>query len=242
MLQGIITVLDECGSTNTEAADSARYAHGDAVVAVRQTAGRGQRGHRWDSTPGENLTFSLVLEPTFLEAGRQFLLSEAVALAVADTLADYGVDARIKWTNDIYAGDRKLCGMLLEHSLDGERRRRTVAGIGLNVNQETFPAWVANPCSIYTETGRRHEVMEVFANLYEKLSARYGMLEEDGAERISEAYNALLYRRGRPSRFFLPGTGEVVGTILGAAPDGRLSVEIDGKVHGYLFREIEFVI
>ena len=242
MLRGETTVLETCGSTNTEAADRSRYAHGDTVVAIRQTAGRGQRGHRWESVPGENLTFSIVLEPTFLAAGEQFLLSEAIALAVTDTLQEYGIGAAIKWTNDIYVNDRKICGMLLEHNLDGTRLARTVAGIGLNVNQERFPAWIANPCSIRTETGIRHDIMEVFAKLYGHLSMRYGMLEEGRADRISDDYNTLLYRRGKPSRFFLPEEGEVIGTICGAGPDGRLTVTIDGKERGFLFREIEFVI
>ena len=232
MLRGETTVLETCGSTNTEAADRSRYAHGDTVVAIRQ----------WESVPGENLTFSIVLEPTFLAAGEQFLLSEAIALAVTDTLQEYGIGAAIKWTNDIYVNDRKICGMLLEHNLDGTRLARTVAGIGLNVNQERFPAWIANPCSIRTETGIRHDVMEVFAKLYGHLSMRYGMLEEGRADRISDDYNTLLYRRGKPSRFFLPEEGEVIGTICGAGPDGRLTVTIDGKERGFLFREIEFVI
>ena len=233
--------IEETTSTNDDARD-AKYRHGDIVWAERQTAGRGQRGHKWSSAEGLNLTFSLVLEPRFLPAGEQFLLNEAVALALTDTFAQFGIAARIKWTNDIYVNDRKICGMLLEHNLDGTRLARTVAGIGLNVNQERFPAWIANPCSIRTETGIRHDVMEVFAKLYGHLSMRYGMLEEGRADRISDDYNTLLYRRGKPSRFFLPEEGEVIGTICGAGPDGRLTVTIDGKERGFLFREIEFVI
>ena len=242
MLRGKTTILAECGSTNTEAADRNRYRHGDAIIAVRQTAGRGQRGHRWESVPGENLTFSLVLEPTFLEAAEQFLLSEAVALAVADTLREYGVEAAIKWTNDIYVGDRKICGILLEHSLEGSHLVRTIAGIGLNINQERFPEWIANPCSLLTETGVRHETTAVFERLYARLAERYGTLERGGARQISDDYNALLYRRGKPARFFLPDRGEVIGTICGAAPDGRLTVAIDGQERSFLFREIEFII
>ena len=233
--------IEETTSTNDDA-KRPEYRHGDIVWAERQTAGRGQRGHRWSSAEGLNLTFSLVLEPRFLPAGEQFLLNEAVALALTDTFAQFGIAARIKWTNDIYVNDRKICGMLLEHNLDGTRLARTVAGIGLNVNQERFPAWIANPCSIRTETGIRHDVMEVFAKLYGHLSMRYGMLEEGRADRISDDYNTLLYRRGKPSRFFLPEEGEVIGTICGAGPDGRLTVTIDGKERGFLFREIEFVI
>ena len=113
--------IDETTSTNDEARD-AKYRHGDIVWAERQTAGRGQRGHTWTSPEGENLTFSMVLEPRFLPVGEQFLLSEAVTLALTDTFAAYGIDTRIKWTNDIYVGDRKLVGILIEHNHAGGRK------------------------------------------------------------------------------------------------------------------------
>ena len=103
--------LEETTSTNDEARNP-RYGHGDAICAERQTAGRGQRGHTWSSEEGRNLMFSLVWEPRFLPVSEQFLLSEAVALALTDLFGGYGIDARIKWTNDIYAGDRKLVGIL----------------------------------------------------------------------------------------------------------------------------------
>ena len=101
-----------------------------------------------------NLLFSVVLCPTFLPAGEQFLLSQAVALALVDTLGTCGIDARIKWTNDIYAGDRKLVGILIEHHLAGGRLARTVAGIGINVNQTEFDPALPNPTSMALEAGR----------------------------------------------------------------------------------------
>lgn len=136
--------IDETTSTNDEARD-AKYRHGDIVWAERQTAGRGQRGHTWTSPEGENLTFSMVLEPRFLPVGEQFLLSEAVTLALTDTFAAYGIDTHIKWTNDIYVGDRKLVGILIEHNHAGASLSRTIAGIGINVNQTAFDPALPNP-------------------------------------------------------------------------------------------------
>lgn len=237
-----VTVLEECGSTNIEAADRERYGHGAAVIAHRQTAGRGQRGHKWESAAGENLTFSIVFEPVFVPASEQFMLSEVSALAVADTLAGYGIEARIKWTNDIYVGDSKICGMLIEHNLSGGNLSRTISGIGVNVNQTDFPAWLPNPCSMATVTGRKYDVGEVFDALYANLRARYGMLEAGEGERLAADYHALLYRRGVPSRFFIPGRGEVIGVIRGTGADGRLKVTIDGHDEEFLFKEIEFII
>lgn len=242
MKRGKVTILQECDSTNTEAADSAAYGHGDAVIAIRQTAGRGQRGHKWESADGENLTFSMVLEPSFLPVPRQFMLSEAVSLAVADTLAQYGIDSRIKWTNDIYVGDRKICGMLLEHNIQDGHLARTVAGIGINVNQTEFAGWVSNPCSLASLSGRRYDIMEIFSSFLDNMEIRYDMLEVGDEQRIGNEYHMRLFRLGKPSRFFIPDSGEVVGTITGVGQDGALKVEIDGSERSFLFREIEFVI
>ena len=115
--------FDTLTSTNDEARD-ARYRHGDLILAERQTAGRGQRGHTWISPEGTNLTFTLVVEPTFLAARDQFLLSEVVALALGDCLDRFGIPTRIKWTNDIYYGDYKLVGILIEHFYSGSRLQR----------------------------------------------------------------------------------------------------------------------
>ena len=102
--------FDILASTNDEAAKPA-YGEGDIIWADQQSAGRGQRGHKWESRKGENITFSAIFEPRFVPILRQFVLSQAVALAVVDALRYYGIVAKIKWTNDIYVGDKKLAGI-----------------------------------------------------------------------------------------------------------------------------------
>ena len=134
-------------STNDEARDP-RYSHGDMIRTEFQTAGRGQRGHVWTSPRGENLIVSIVWEPVFLPASQQFLISEAVSLALVDTMALYGIEASIKWTNDIYVGDRKLVGTLIENNLSGGNIARSIPGIGINVNQTEFDPSLPNPCSM----------------------------------------------------------------------------------------------
>ncbi|MBQ5836990.1 MAG: biotin--[Alistipes sp.] len=145
--------LDITTSTNDDARDE-KYREGDVVWADFQTAGRGQRGHIWHSKRGENLTFSVVLEPTFLPIAEQFSVSEVVALSLVDMLSEYGIGARIKWTNDIYVGDKKLVGILIEHSLAPTTLRRTIAGIGININQTEFDASLPNPVSMAQLLGR----------------------------------------------------------------------------------------
>ena len=169
--------IEETTSTNDDARD-AKYRHGDIVWAERQTAGRGQRGHSWTSAEGENLTFSLVLEPRFLPVGEQFLLSEAVALALTDTFADFGIDTRIKWTNDIYVGDRKLVGILIEHSYTGPTLGRSVAGIGINVNQRVFDPALPNPVSLAQAGGRKFNRSRLLETFLVRCLRRYAQLDE----------------------------------------------------------------
>lgn len=229
-------------STNDEARDK-RYRHGDVVWAERQTAGRGQRGHVWHSPEGENLTFSLVLEPQFLPVSEQFLLSEAIALALTDTFAKYGIDTRIKWTNDIYAGDRKIVGMLIEHNCSGTTLSRTVAGIGINVNQTEFDPALPNPVSMAQLTGRTFDREEVLGTFLETCERRYEQLCRGDRENLQAAYRARMYRQGERHIYRIPGRGETEGTIEGVRPTGELLVRhTDGTQGEYLFGEIEFVL
>ena len=234
--------IAETTSTNDLAREE-RYGHGDVICAERQTAGRGQRGHTWTSPEGVNLLFSVVLCPTFLPAGEQFLLSQAVALALVDTLGTCGIDARIKWTNDIYAGDRKLVGILIEHHLAGGRLARTVAGIGINVNQTEFDPALPNPTSMALEAGRTFDREEVLDRFHAALMRRYATLEADDRAPLAEEYRRRMYRIDAPQAFRLPDGTRFTGVIRGVRAGGALQVEHpDGTLHDYLFREIEFEV
>lgn len=236
-----VLIYKSLPSTNSEARKPG-YRHGDAIIAREQTAGRGQRGNKWSSNPGENLTFSLVWEPTFLEAKRQFLLSEAVALALVDTLRAYDLRPKIKWTNDIYVGNRKICGILIEHDLGTEGKlARTIVGIGLNINQKEFAEWVPNPTSMALLAGRTLDLNEVFQRLYDALEARYSQLQSDPAA-IEKEYGQLLYRLEELHTYALPNGKRFAGVIRGVRSSGELLVESEGMVVPYLFKEIEFII
>jgi len=236
-----VLIYKSLPSTNSEAAKPG-YRHGDAIIAREQTAGRGQRGNKWSSKAGENLTFSLVWEPTFLDAKRQFLLSEAVALALVDLLGRYGVRSKIKWTNDIYVGNKKICGILIEHNLGTDGKlARTIVGIGLNVNQRQFEEWVPNPTSVALVTGGQVDINALFQDLYDALERRYEMLEKS-PEELEKEYDALLYRKGELHTYRLPSGKKFQGVIMGVKSTGELLVESEGMVVPYLFKEIEFVI
>ena len=234
--------IDETTSTNDEARD-AKYRHGDIVWAERQTAGRGQRGHTWTSPEGENLTFSMVLEPRFLPVGEQFLLSEAVTLALTDTFAAYGIDTRIKWTNDIYVGDRKLVGILIEHNHAGASLSRTIAGIGINVNQTAFDPALPNPVSLAQAGGRKFNRSRLLETFLVRCLRRYAQLERGEKETLQHAYRERMYRLGEQHPYRLPDGTLFQAAIEGVLPSGELILRhADGTRHEYLFREIEFVI
>lgn len=229
-------------STNDDAHDS-RYGHFDVIWAEHQTAGRGQRGHSWHSTEGDNLTFSVVLTPTFLPIVEQFLLSEVVALALVATLRRYDIACSIKWTNDIYAGDKKITGVLIEHSLTGDRIARTIVGIGLNVNQRSFPSDLPNPTSMACERGTTFDRREVLDHLLEELSRLYGVLERGDKHAIEELYRSTMYHLDEPHTYAYPTGEQFTATIRGVRPSGELRLEhTDGTIREYAFKEVEFVL
>lgn len=234
--------LKQTTSTNDEARDP-RYRHGDIVWAERQTAGRGQRGHAWSSAEGLNLTFSLVWEPRFLKVSEQFLLSQAVTLALTDLMAEAGIDSRIKWTNDIYAGDRKAVGMLIEHDLAGGHLSRTIVGIGVNVNQTEFDPSLPNPCSMRQLTGREYDRRQLIERLAALLDERYRQLERGERQTLQEEYRRRLYRLDERRTYRYPDGRTVQAVLRDVRPTGELLLELPGgRTEGFLFREIEFVI
>ena len=240
--------LDTTTSTNDDARDE-KYREGDVVWADFQTAGRGQRGHEWHSRKGENLTFSVVLEPTFVPIAEQFAVSEVVALSLVDMLAEYGIVARIKWTNDIYVGNRKLVGILIEHSLATTTLRRTIVGVGINVNQTEFDASLPNPVSMAQLLGKQLNAEEVLQRFLAHLQCNYEALREMQNAKckmqnvLHERYNELLYRLNEYHTYALPSGERFEAKILGTASSGALQLENKKKeIKEYLFKEIEFII
>ena len=234
--------FDTVGSTN-DLARGTEYHDGDIVWAEFQTAGRGQRGHTWESRAGENLTFSAVLEPHFLPVADQFMLLEAVALALYDFFAELGVDTKIKWTNDIYVGDRKAVGILIEHSYSGGKLSRTIVGIGINVNQTEFSADIPNPVSLAMLTGKKYDRQSLIEQFEKSLSVRYSQLKNGGWEELQTDYHSVLYRRDERHTFALPDATRFEGIIRGVKSGGDLVVEHEnGEIKSYLFKEIEFVL
>lgn len=185
--------LERVDSTNDEARRHISEIDNLSVVsALEQTKGRGQRGNRWSSQPGENLTFSLVVKDFRIKANEQSAISQTTALSLVDLLSRHEIKARIKWPNDIYADDEKICGILIENSLKGSEIDWSIIGIGLNVNQTTFPEDLPNPTSMKLCTGNSNpyntrEILEEFMGIFTGYYREY--LNGNGAlDRLEEQF------------------------------------------------------
>ena len=223
-----IVRLDSVESTNKycEVLDLAEVEDFTCYWALEQTAGIGQRGNHWHSATGLNLTFSLVLKPVWLAAARQFMLTQAISLAITDLLATYHLPhtTHIKWPNDIYVGRKKICGTLTSARLTGDYIATAICGIGLNVNETDFPDWVPNPTSLRQLTGETYDPEEVLHTLLACIEHRYNALR-DGAD-ISAEYLGLLLGRDEQRRYTYLGQ-PVTATIEGVDDYGRLLLTTD---------------
>lgn len=228
--------------TSTNDVAKERDEAGLLVLADVQTRGRGQRGNAWESEPGRNLTFSLIMRPEFLPAAEQFYVSEAASLAVADALETYDVPARIKWPNDIYIGDRKVCGILIEHDLLGDRLGKSVLGIGINIGQRVFLSDAPNPTSLALETGTDPDRMEVLGRFCEAFTDYYGRLEAGDVDFLDRCYRQRLYR-GEGFYPYKDAGGRFLARIAEVRPTGELVLERqDGTRKAYLFKEVSFLL
>lgn len=244
-----ILELDSCVSTNSYAA-GLPYPETDGkmkiIVTNEQTAGRGQRGNHWEAEPGKNLTFSVLWRPNGVAPSEQFAISEAVALAVCDLLENCGIEAKVKWPNDIYVGDKKICGILIEHALLGTEITRTIAGIGINVNQTVFRSDAPNPVSIKQITGKDYDLGELLGEYARVLQKSLSViLTKEGKMQMHEEYKGKMWRfDGAYYPFRDVASGErYMGRIMDVEPGGLLHIWPDGSQNErvYAFKEVEFL-
>ena len=245
-----IVHLLEVDSTNRYVRDEAvalwqnRGINDFAVVSAGlQTAGRGQRGNTWSSNAGENLLFSILVRPgETLEVSKQFLLSQATALALHDALLYFGIDTRLKWPNDIYAGNRKLAGILLELDYSGAFVEQAIIGIGLNVNQEGFPPMDRVPVSMKMLWKRDFILDDVLATILDLFEHYYTEMRFGNRDAIAAEYKRVLL--GMNERHtFIDRDGRFDAVIQDIESDGHLILRRnDGSTGRYAFKEVEMVL
>jgi BirA family biotin operon repressor/biotin-[acetyl-CoA-carboxylase] ligase len=234
--------IEETASTNTclmKLSKEKQLAEGTVIVTGNQTGGRGQRGNTWESQPNKNLTFSLLLYPKMLQAKNQFLLSQCVALAVKNTLLKYTTGIKIKWPNDIYRENNKICGILIENSLNGLFVEQSVIGIGININQDSFSGNTINkPTSLKLITGQEFELDVILNQILGLIYFYYEKLNQE-PELIAQEYKNGLFSTGR----FKDKHGEFQALIKDVKPDGMLILsDVNNTKREYYFKEVQFII
>lgn len=221
-----VCCLEETDSTNADVRKAAmeQGGHGLVVTAESQRAGRGRKGRTWESAAGENLYFSLLLFPEFAQE-KAAMLTLTAALAVAEAIRECGIDAGIKWPNDVVAGGRKLCGILTELGWRQDGRYFVIVGIGINVNQQQFGAEIQDTAaSLFLITQKKQERELLLAAVLDKFAVYYERFSRCGDfSCMRTEYEALLVNRGKEVRVLDP-KGEWIGTALGINDLGELLV------------------
>ncbi len=239
--------FDQVDSTNKKAFEllkSGDLPDGTCLSAQFQTDGKGQIGRYWHSKFSENLLTSLLLKPHFLAFDEHYFLSICSALSIRKLLSRYifNKNIYIKWPNDIYVENNKICGILIQNQLSTKKIKQSVVGIGLNVNQYDFPQQLPNPTSIYLESSKNIPTDQVLNQLFDDFEYYYLQLRNGRLNELKSEYLEHLYRRNVLSRYRDGNKRLFEGTILGIDSQGKLHMDVEGESRFFDFREIETIL
>lgn len=239
-----ITYLTKTSSTNDYAKAllvDGRPEEYTIIQAGMQTNGKGHGGNRWESSPGDNILMSMILYPVWLDIAEQFNLSMAVALGITDFLR--GIipmeNIRVKWPNDIYVGDKKIGGILINNEIMGNSFDHMIIGIGINVNQDKFSEGIPNPVSLKMITGKKYGILILVQTLAAYLMRRIDQLR-DNSEIIRKSYHQQLLGMSEWRRFSYQGR-TIDGMIKGINEFGNLLVITEKGEIVCDLKEIEFL-
>lgn len=232
-------------STNVSLAEICSKGYTENLTSVYssfQTDGRGQRGNKWESEDGKNLLFSFVIFPKGLPAKEHFILLQITALALFDTLTEYTDGISIKWPNDIYWMDKKICGTLIENDLSGMNIERSISGTGVNLNQKIFRSGAPNPVSLSQITGEEYDIETVLYKIMDYVNGYYGMFCNGESETIRKKYFDAIYRKDG-FHTYKDDNGTFEAMIEDIEKDGRFILkDKEGNVRKYLFKEVSYII
>jgi BirA family biotin operon repressor/biotin-[acetyl-CoA-carboxylase] ligase len=237
-----IHFLPDCHSTNDIALQALRQKEayeGSIFITNHQTHGKGQRGNTWETKPGENLTFSLVLQPHFLDLSEQFLLNMAISNAIRQGMQEYIPQLHVKWPNDLVVpGAGKIGGILIENLVGSKGWEYAVVGIGLNINQREFSSPQATSLSLVT--GSSYPLEELFKLLITHVEQAYLALKKGKRELLKQEYLRHLYLLNQWAQYRV-GEQTLEGKIIGLSEMGNLLLELpSGQQQSFGIKEITF--
>lgn len=244
MIKGHHLILpDETDSTNnyaTRLINTQKVEEGTVVLTFRQSKGRGNGQNVWESEDFKNLTFSLILFPRFLAASSQFLLSQVISLGILDFLKSQTSGAVIKWPNDLLIHRKKVAGILIENTVMGSTLHSSVAGIGLNLNQTSFPDHLPGATSLMLQTGNNFNPEDALHQILQEIMKWYQMLKDGETEIIEQSYLSHLFGMGEKMGFLKEGH-PFEAMISGIDPFGQLLLQTDtGEISAFPFKSVEF--
>jgi BirA family transcriptional regulator, biotin operon repressor / biotin---[acetyl-CoA-carboxylase] ligase len=243
-IENLLIKLDCIDSTNNYATNQLfkqGWEEGTVVVANEQLKGKGQQRNSWESEKGKNLLFSIVLYPRFIPVQNQFIISKVIALGVCEAVSLFVENVSIKWPNDIYVENKKIAGILIENAIMGSELSYSVAGVGLNVNQQKFLSDAPNPVSLSQLKEIEFDREAILSLVLQSINKWYSILKENNFSAIDTAYLNRFYRFGVSSKYE-DVNGVFTGTIVGVDPIGQLMIEKgSGEIRSYYFKEVAFL-
>lgn len=238
--------LPTTSSTNAHAMEllaKTNPSEGTCIYTDFQSAGRGQIGRFWHSSHGKNVLISYIFYPGFLKVTDQFYLNIISSLAVRDTIMSYMDDVTIKWPNDVYVGEQKISGILVQNVLRGSQIKATVIGIGINVNESEFPSELPNPTSILGVIGRETRLDDVIQLLSSRLEYHYLRLKQAKYRDLMSDYYGALFRINTVAKYIDTEGNEFMAAIHSVDHQGKLILHTEnGEKLTFGFREIHYVI
>ncbi|MDR0364476.1 MAG: biotin--[acetyl-CoA-carboxylase] ligase [Bacteroidales bacterium] len=240
-----IRVLDVVSSTNDIAKElilQKKVSHGSVIRAHYQTKGKGRQGNSWESNQGENLLFSIIITPQYYLPSQQFILNQLVSVTLADFLQTFIPDhpIKIKWPNDLYVNDKKLAGMLIEHTILGNTLSYSIIGIGVNVNQISFEK-SPNPVSLRILCSKKLNIDSLCVQYTEKFLHAFEHTNPFDEEILSKRYHAALYQLNEVKTYLINGK-KCQASILGTTKDGRLMLQHeDGAINYYELNSLKYL-
>ena len=223
--------FDAVNSTNDlllKWADNKSTPNGSVIWALSQNKGKGQHGRIWESIPGENLTFSMLIRHDGMTIMEQFIFNKAISVALMKSLQVFSPDFKIKWPNDIYLNGKKIAGVLIENSIKGKYIDYSVVGIGINVNQREFPKHLVNASSIIKETGISIELENLLYQIIDHIEFFVNFIKRKQSDEILEIYLNNLFRKNTIS-VFKKGNETFNGIIRGVDDFGRIKIELESE-------------
>lgn len=236
-----IISVQETESTNELAKELLRKGKHSLPFVVQteyQSQGKGQYLKKWESNKGENLLFSLVINVPQINIEQSFNISKIVAVSIRDVLSTYAKNVNIKWPNDIYVGNKKIAGILIENTIIGQRIDSSIIGIGLNVNQAKFDASLPNPISLKQIISKKTNLDSLRNKIVNQIIETFSLHHS-----VEEKYRAFLYRKGELGQFIDLSGDEFLGVITGIDSIGKLQIRTENnKIRSFFNNEVQFIL